>query len=99
MKAIFDKNCYPWESNLDYNVLYVRSVEEYLNEKLKLRGYVTIFEVYESLGLALDLERLKSVKNPSDLWWTYDGKNEIDFRMTPIENGNVIYLDFNINID
>lgn len=98
MKAIFDKNCYPWSPNFISNVMYVRNVEEYLNDKLKLRGYVTIFEVYESLGLALDLERLKSVKNPSDLWWTYDSANKIDFGMTPIE-GNFIYLNFNININ
>lgn len=99
MKAIFDKSSYKWVPSFNCNLMFVRHTEEYLNDKLKARGYVTIFEVYESLGLELDLERLKSVENPSDLWWTYDGKNKVDFRMTPIKNGNAIYLDFNNNID
>lgn len=36
-----------------------------------------------------------------DLWWTYDGINAIDFRPTSIvnEKENVVYLDFNINIE
>ena len=101
MKEIFDKNCYWWAPNFETNLMFIRNIENYLNDKLRARGYVSIFEVYESLGLKIDLERLKSVKNPSDLWWTYDGKNTIDFRPTSIvnEKENVIYLDFNINIE
>lgn len=99
MKAIFDKNCINWSPSYEANLYYVRHVEAYLNEVLKRRGYVTIFEVCESLGTGLNLDRLKSVKNPSDLWWEYDGTNGIDFGITPIEDGNVIYLNFNINID
>ena len=99
MKEIFDKRCYNWTSDFEWNSLFLRSAEICLNDKLALRGYVTIFEVYEYLGLTLDLERLKDVKNLSDLWWTYDGNNKINFGIEPSENGDAIYLNFNINID
>lgn len=99
MKAVFDKHSYLWAHSFEHNLMLVQEIERHWNDTLKLRGYVTIMEVYESLGLAVDLEKLGGVGHPSDLWWTYGSKNKIDFRMAPDKNNNVIYLDFNINID
>lgn len=99
MKETFDKRSYNWRSIFEWNLLFLRSAEICLNDKLALNGYVTIFEVYEYLGLSLDLERLKHVKNLSDLWWTYDGNNKIDLGITPSKDKDAIYLNFNINID
>nr|DAE23830.1 MAG TPA: hypothetical protein [Siphoviridae sp. ct9lR64] len=99
MKAIFDRHCCQWEPNIDYNLMFLRSIERHSNDKLKLRGYVTIFEVYESLGLKLDFKKLENVKNPSDLWWSYRNNNKIDFGIMPIENTDIVCLNFNINID
>lgn len=99
MKAIFDRYCRQWEPNIDYNLMFLRSTERYLNDKLELRGYVTIFEVYESLGLELNLKKLENVKNPSDLWWSYGNGSKIDFGITPFEDSDIVFLNFNINID
>ena len=68
----------------------VKLAEQYLNDKLKAKGYVTIFEAYDQLGLRLDLNRLLSISDPKELWWAHGKKENKD--------SGVVELDFNIGI-
>ena len=99
MKAIFDMRNHNWMPDIENNILFLNYSQNYFNELLKARGYVKIFEVYKHLGLELDLDRLCEVKDPSRLWWRYDRGDFIDFGMAPLKSQNVVYLDFNIEID
>lgn len=46
----FDHNNPNWQSNPEYNILFVKSQLNWLNEKLVAQGYLFLNEVYEALG-------------------------------------------------
>ena len=69
MKAVFDKSSPNWSKDLESNVLYVRYAEDYFNDLLKVRGWVTIFEIYNYLGLTLDFDKLGGKKLSDLMWW------------------------------
>ena len=100
MKEKFnDRSIYWTQDNINYNLMLVKSAEEYLNRKLKAKGYVTIFEAYDQLGLTLDLNRLLSVNDPKELYWGYGEDVMIDFGAKENKDSGIIELDFNISID
>lgn len=98
MKAVFDHNCPSWNAYIENNLMFLRYAEDYFNDLLKVRGWVTIFEIYNYLGLTLDFDKLGG-KKLSDLMWWYNKGDKIDFGMKPDEDNRVIYLSFNIDID
>lgn len=49
--ARFDKNTPHWSNEQEVNKLFIRSVNNYLNDKLKIRGHVFLNEVLDELGL------------------------------------------------
>ena len=69
MKAVFDKSSPNWSKDFESNVLYVRYAEDYFNDLLKVRGWVTIFEIYNYLGLTLDFDKLGGKKLSDLMWW------------------------------
>ena len=99
MKEKFDERSPYWQSDIDSNIEYVKETQRYLNDLLLRRDYVTIFKVYDELGLRLDINRLLSIKDPRELCWSNDGNDEINFRIKPNGDDGTIDLDFNINID
>lgn len=100
MKEKFDdRSIYFKRGDIEYNLMAVKLAEKYLNDKLRAKGYVTIFEAYDQLGLRLDLNRLLSISDPKELWWAYDKDIKIDFGAKENKDSGVIELDFNIGID
>lgn len=57
-----------WERNADMNHLFLRSEQNYANERLRLRGFLTLNEVYERLGFPV-------TKAGACVGWIYDPKN------------------------
>ena len=98
MKAVFDDRCSGWSKNHEMNVLFVYQQQNYLNVLLKARGYVTIMDAFNCLGLPVELARWWS-KEFKELCWVYEDGVYIDFGMKPDAINNIIYLDFNIDID
>lgn len=49
----FNANTAPgnWEANADYNLMFLRNVENYLNDLLNSRGHVFLNEALDALGL------------------------------------------------
>ena len=47
----FDAGCSGWEDNPEYNLMFLRAQEKYVNDLLKSRGYVFLNEVYDALGI------------------------------------------------
>lgn len=47
----FDAGCTGWEDNPEYNLMFLRAQEKYVNDLLKSRGYVFLNEVYDALGI------------------------------------------------
>jgi len=48
--AIFDKDNPNWQPVQEYNLMFVRQVQNYLNDLLFTRGHVFLNEAYDHLG-------------------------------------------------
>lgn len=96
-----------WGPVPESNLFFLRSAQNYVNDRLKARGHVFLNEVYDELGL----ERTQAGAVVGWVWDPYnniEGDNEIDFGiweandlkqvhdfMTGIEGA--ILLDFNVD--
>lgn len=108
---IFDKGHPEWEPSVDYNLTWLKAKQSYLTDRLRIRGYLFLNEVYSSLGFP------ETVAGQS-VGWIYDEKNPIgdnyvDFGLyeglydpEKIKNNdfingieNSILLDFNVDGD
>lgn len=98
MKAVFDKNSPMWTTSFESNLAYLRYMQNFLNDLLKARGYVTIVEVYNYLGLEHNFSGVNA-ENFKNLCWLHEDGDKIDFGGYGREDENIIYLDFNIDID
>lgn len=103
----FDDRSPCWNESADMNMLFLRSEQSYANDLLKIKGFLTLNEVYERLGLPLS-------KAGMVVGWIYDkdnpvGDNYVDFGLYETSresvrdfvNGytNVVLLDFNVDGD
>ena len=103
----FDEGCKSWEKNAEYNLMFLRSEQQYANDRLKSRGFLFLNEVYERLGI-------EPTKAGQVVGWIYDPKNSVgdnyvDFGIYDVHrksnrafvNGyeRCILLDFNVDGD
>lgn len=97
------KNDY-WNNDNEYNLMFIKKIERYANDRLKIKGFLFLNEVYEMLGLP-------RTKEGQIVGWVYDENNEegdnyVDFGLykdnlsySDFVNGfeNAILLDFNVD--
>lgn len=103
----FDSSCPAWEDNPEYNLMFLKSVQNFCNDKLKVKGYMFLNDVYKEIGIEPTIAG-------QSVGWIYDeknpiGDNYIDFgifnskrkKVRDFVNGyeNVILLDFNVDGD
>ena len=99
----FDETSRSWNRNPNYNLVFLKSQQNYLNDLLRARGHVFLNEAYDALGL----ERTSA---GAVVGWMLssdgEGDNFIDFGMyadrpavRDFINGNEpsILLDFNVD--
>ena len=99
----YDDGCKGWTKDPHLNLMAVRRIQDWCNERLKSRGYMFLNDVYEELGIP------KTIAGQS-VGWIYDPKdpkrhNFIDFGIYDYDNPRnrdfvngyerVILLDFN----
>lgn len=101
----FDESNVHWEKDPDYNKLFLTRMQNWANDKLKAKGYLTLNDVYEDLGFP-----------PTNMGmivgWIYDPDDSerdsyVDFGMFNIYNEcsrdfvngyeSRIWLDFNVD--
>lgn len=92
---IFDATNPNWEQTKDYNLMFLRAQQNYLNDLLKRRGHVFLNEVYDALGFR---------RTPSGqlLGWLNAEDAEIRFDIRPHrdahgERDNEFVMEFNIH--
>ena len=102
---VFDETCLGWTKDAEYNMMFIKQVQNNANEILKRDGFIYLNDVYKMLGF-----------NPSRagqvVGWVYDpngeiGDNYIDFGIFNIHNEahrlfvngleRSIILDFNVD--
>lgn len=101
----YDVGCKGWTKDAEYNLMYVKQVQDHFNDILKLRGHVFLNEVYDAFGF-------QRTQAGQILGWVYNevnpkGDNFIDFGLYDIHNPNgknfvnglerSVWLDFNID--
>ena len=101
----YDDGCKGWEKDPEYNLMFLRHVQDYLNDLLRTRGHVFLNEAYDQLGIP-------RTKAGAIVGWVYNeknpvGDNYIDFgiydpkdeKARDFVNGyeRVILLDFNVD--
>ena len=99
----FDDTCEAYESNMDYNLMYLRSQQNLANDKLKANGYLFLSDVYDQLGI-------KRTKMSQIVGWVYkpegneNGDNFVDFGILETnretEDGGyekAILMEFNVD--
>lgn len=101
----FDDGCKGWEKNSEYNLMFLKGVQNWANERLKNRKHLYLNEVYEELGIPL-------TEAGHEVGWIYDeehpnGDNFVDFGIYDLYNEKardfvngyerVILLDFNVD--
>lgn len=104
---VFDDGNLGWSKNPEDSKYFLIQQQNYANEKLKSRGYLTLNDVYEMLGAP-------KTKAGFTVGWVYDEKNPVgdnfvDFGLFDIHNAKardfingrekVIILDFNVDGD
>ena len=101
----FDDGCRGWDKNPEFSLMFLVKQQEFANERLKARGWLTINDVYEMLGIPL-------TEGGQVVGWYYDESdplrdNYVDFgifdmysdKKRDFVNGyeRVILLDFNVD--
>lgn len=81
----FDEFSSYWESNPEYNLMFLKAQQAHANDLLKAHGYLFLNEVYEMLGIP------KS-KAGQVIGWIYDPEN-------PVGDNYVNFGIYNINRD
>lgn len=101
----FDVGCKGWDKDPEYNLLTLRHVLNWANDKLRSQGYLFLNDVYDALGIP-------RTKAGQVVGWIYDEKNPIgdnfvDFGIYDLYNEKArdfvngyertILLDFNVD--
>lgn len=98
----FDESSRKWSKTPEYNLLFLKSQQNFANDRLQARGYLFLNEVYEALGL-------QPSQAGSVVGWiiSKDGDNTVDFGIFDMKspekrafvNGfeRNILLDFNVD--
>ena len=88
--ATFTKESSHWSKDPEYNRIFLQAQQNYFNDKLKIKGYIFLNEVFEALGM-------QETKAGHNLGWTkYNGL--ISFDIDPTLSGDIC-LRFNVTGD
>lgn len=101
----YDDGCNGWSKDPEYNLMFLKSQQQYANDKLIAQGYLFLNDVYDMLGIPRS-------KAGQLVGWIYDpdnpiGDNYVDFGMYDVNKPNArdfvngyektILLDFNVD--
>lgn len=101
----YDDGCKGWEKDSEYNLMFLRHTQEFMNQKLRAQGYLFLNDVYDALGIP-------RTRAGQVVGWIYDeknphGDNYVDFGIYDLYkegsrdfvNGyeRTIWLDFNVD--
>jgi hypothetical protein len=85
----FDDQAQHWSQDLEINMLFLRGVENYMNDCLKDRGHVFLNEVYDELGMP-------RTSKGQLVGWLHTKGNGILFKVEHSED-NAFTLTFNVD--
>lgn len=99
---VFCDGCVGWTKEPEYNLKFLKYVQNYCNDSLKIKGHLFLNEVYDKLGIP-------RTKAGAVVGWIYDeespiGDNFVDFGIKNERNNDFVngytsdcILDFNVD--
>lgn len=86
---LFDKNSPNWSATYEVNEFFLRTVQSYLNDRLKARGHVFVNDVFVELGMP---------RNPAGqrYGWLAENETPIELEYSPLKEG-AIMLKFDVD--
>lgn len=88
---IFDENCVCWDTDKNFNKMFLKHAESHLNDKLKIKGWLCLNEVYSALGATVALEAQVVGWKISDV---LNGNNCVKFELEETDNNSNIVIKF-----
>jgi hypothetical protein len=73
MSVYFDKENPHWKGIFEYNMMFLRQLENYCNQKLQAQGHLFVNEVFEELGIK------KTTEGQKKGWLKVTGNEKVDF--------------------
>ena len=99
---VFDDGCVGWTKEPEYNLMFLKGIQNYCNDLLKTKGHLFLNEAYDKLGIP-------RTKAGAVVGWIYDekspiGDNFVDFGIRNERNNDFVngytsdcILDFNVD--
>lgn len=91
---VFDESNPNWERYPEWTLLFLKHVQNHMNDRLNVRGHVFLNEVYDQLGF-------KRTSAGAVVGWLLTDKNDsfVEFQIQDHlkENSPWILLNFNVN--
>ena len=89
------ENSYLWNKDMRYNLILIKQTERYMNDMLQAKGFVTLCEVENSLGMTkkiIDFDNNDNVfKTDNVLYaWVLGKDDPIVLKCDPQENGDIL---------
>jgi hypothetical protein len=90
--SIFDARAKNWHEVTSYNLVFLRTIQRYMNDILRTRGHVFLNDVYDQLGF-------KRTPDGAITGWIYGAgfHNYISFGNLAVSQGTSIPLEFNVD--
>lgn len=73
MQVKFDKTCPAWNDDPKYRLMFIKQQQTYLNDLLRVRGYVTIMEVLKAFTIPFDIASYLNRPLGDLVWLQYRG--------------------------
>ena len=91
----FDESCVNWTKDRKFNIMFLKRQQTYCNDLLKLRGYLFLRDVYETIGIPI-------TKESCIVGWIFEEPNEIgdnfvQFIYDETDESACIFIDFNVD--
>lgn len=87
VEIVFDEKSPNWSRNMDYNLYFLRTVQNHLNHQLEAQGHIFMNEVLDALGLR------RTPRGALTGWLLSEG-NHIDLGITEFVNQANSHGDF-----
>jgi hypothetical protein len=100
----FDEGNPNWVNDPEYNLMFLKNMQSYMNDKLMIRGYLFLNDVYDALGMERSSQGqvvgwVVDPSNNGDLYVDFNIYNADSSRARDFVNGleSSILLDFNVD--
>lgn len=96
MQVKFDKTHPAWNDDPEYRLMFIRQQQNYFKDLLKMRGYVTLMEVFAAFTIPFDIDSYLN-RPLRDVVWLRDRGDVIVIQIWAEQDDGSILLRINID--